>query len=124
MKRMSEYIKKIIIVEGKTDKFQIEPILSEDVTILSTQGTFAIKRFDYLLDEYQLDDHDVYIFVDEDESGMELRRELRHELPQATHIYTDPNFKYVEETPKDGLAEILLEHHVQVVPMYFFLQRR
>lgn len=121
---MSEYIKKIIIVEGKTDKFQIEPILSEDVTILSTQGTFAIERFDYLLDEYQLDDHDVYIFVDEDKPGMELRRELRHELPQATHIYTDPNFKEVAETPKDVLAQILLEHHFKVVPMYLFLKRR
>src|SRR5699024_12560647 len=116
MKRMSEYIKKIIIVEGKTDKFQIEPILSEDVTILSTQGTFAIERFDYLLDEYQLDDHDMYIFVDEDECGMELRREFRHELPQATHLYTNPNFKEVADTPIDVLAQILLEHHIKVVP--------
>src|SRR5690625_3886272 len=124
MKRMSEYIKRIIIVEGNTDKFKIEPILSEDVTILSTKGTFAIERFDYLLDEYQSGDHDVYILVDEDESGMELRRELRHELPQAAHIYTDPNFKEAAETPKDVLAQILLEHHFKVVPMYLFLKRR
>src|SRR5699024_12703121 len=96
---------------AKTDEFQIGPTLSADVTILSAQRTFAIERFDYLLDEYQLDEHDVYIFVDEDESGMELRRELRHELPQATHIYADPNFKEVAETPKDVLAQILLEHH-------------
>src|SRR5699024_1115014 len=118
------YIKKIIIVEGKTDKFQIELILYEEVTILSTQGTLVNEQFDYLLDEYHLNDHDVYIFVDEDEYVIELRRELRHELTAATHIYTDHNFKEVAETPKDVLAQILLEHHFKVVPMYLFLKRR
>src|SRR5699024_12681745 len=115
MKRMSEYIKKIIIVEGKTDKFQIEPILSEDVTILSTQGTFAIERFDYLLDEYLLVDHDVYIFVDEDESVMELRRELRHELPHATHIYTVPNYKEVADKSIYVIAHIISDLHFNFV---------
>ncbi len=121
---MNDYIQKIIIVEGKTDRYQIEPIISEDVTILSTQGTFAIERFDYLLEEYQLDDHDVYIFVDEDEPGKMLRMELKRELPQATHIYTDSNYKEVAETPKDILAQILLEHHFKVIPIYLFLKRR
>ncbi len=121
---MNEFIQKIIIVEGKTDKEQIEPILNEEVTILSTHGTFAIERFDYLLDKYQLDDHDVYIFVDEDESGEMLRSELKRELPQATHIYTDQNYQEVARTPKDILAQILLEHHFKIIPIYLYLKRR
>lgn len=121
---MTDYIQKIIIVEGITDKRQIEPLLSEEVTILCTHGTFAIERFDYLLEEYQLDDQDVYIFVDEDESGKILRDELKRELSQATHIYTNSNYKEVAETPKDILAQILLEHHFKVIPIYLFLKRR
>lgn len=121
---MNEFIKKIIIVEGKTDKKQIEAILAEDVTILSTHGTFAIERFDYLLETYHLDDHDVYIFVDEDKSGEKLRKELKRELPHAKHIYTDPNYQEVASTPKDILAEILLENHFKIIPIYLFLKRR
>lgn len=121
---MNDNFQKIIIVEGKTDKQQIKPLLSEEVIILSTQGTFAIERFDYLLEEYQLDDHDVYIFVDEDEAGKKLRIELKRELPQATHIYTDSNYKEVAETPKDILAQILIDYHFKVIPIYLFLKRR
>ncbi|HLR59766.1 MAG TPA: toprim domain-containing protein [Pseudogracilibacillus sp.] len=121
---MNDNLQKIIIVEGKTDKQQIKSLFSEEVIILSTQGTFAIERFDYLLEEYQLDDHDVYVFVDEDEAGKKLRKELKRELPQATQIYTDPNYKEVAETPKDILAQILLDYHFEINPIYLFLKRR
>lgn len=121
---MTEFIKKIIIVEGITDKQQIKPLLNEEVIILCTHGTFAIERFDYLLESYQLDDHDVYIFVDEDESGKMLRSELKRELPQATHIHTNPHYEEVASTPKDILANILLEHHFKIIPIYLFLKRR
>lgn len=117
---MNDYIQKFLIVEGITDKRQIEPILSEEVIILCTYGTFSIERFDYLLEKYQLDDHEVYIFVDEDEPGEMLRDELKHELPHASHIYTDPNYKEVAETPKDILARTLLKHHFEIVPIYLF----
>ena len=120
MINIHEFIQKIIIVEGVTDKHQIQPILNEEVIILCTHGTFSIERFDYLLDEYQLDDHDVYIFVDEDKSGEELRAELKRELPHASHIYTDPNFKEVATTRKDILAKILLKYHFEIVPIYLF----
>lgn len=121
---MNEFIQKIIIVEGKTDKEQIESILAEEVIILSTHGTFSIERFDYLLETYQLDDHDVYILVDEDEAGEKLRRELKRELPEATHIYTDPNYKEVARTPKDILAKMLLDSHFKIIPICLYLKRR
>src|SRR5699024_357894 len=124
MRKMNDNLQKIIIVEGKTDKQQIKSLFSEEVIILSTQGTFAIERFDYLLEEYQLDDHDVYVFVDEDEAGKKLRKELKRELPQAIQIYTDPNYKEVAETPKDILAQILLDYHFEINPIYLFLKRR
>ncbi len=53
-----------------------------------------------------------------------LRSELRRELPQATHIHTNPHYEEVASTPKDILANILLEHHFKVIPIYLFLKRR
>lgn len=105
---------KIIIVEGRSDKQQIERVLIEQVEIICTYGTFSISYFDELLETYDLDNRDVYIFVDEDEAGLALRRQLRHELPNARHIRVSSDYKEVETTPLNEVAYALLSQNIEV----------
>src|SRR5690625_3601404 len=98
---------KVIIVEGLTDKREIEKVITEDVTIICTNGTLGIEKFDELLETYDLDHQDVYIFVDEDDSGIKLRKQLTRELPHAEHIYISSEFKEVATTPGNELATAL-----------------
>ncbi len=105
---------KIIIVEGRSDKHHIRRVITEPVTILCTYGTFSIEYFDELLEAYDLDNQDVYIFVDEDDSGIELRRQLAHELSHAKHIRINSEFKEVETTPLKEVAYALLGQNIAV----------
>lgn len=113
---------KIIIVEGITDKHHIQKMLTERLTILCTYGTFSIEYFDELLDTYHLFERDVYILVDEDASGLSLRRELSKELSDAHHIHVPEAYKEVAETPAHILAAILVQHNFHIKP--FYLQSR
>src|SRR5699024_5371552 len=90
---------RIIIVEGINDKRLIQKVLREKVLIICTYGTFGIEKFDEMLEEYDLDNREVYIFVDADEPGIELRRELMKELHQAQNIYIPSEHVEVEITP-------------------------
>lgn len=113
-----EELKKIIIVEGKTDKQQVEKVIDDDVIVVCTHGTFGIEKFDELLEEYQLDDREVFILVDEDEAGHELRKELRAELPHAEHIYIHGEYREVATTPETVLAPLLISKYIHVKPIY------
>ncbi|HLS06405.1 MAG TPA: topoisomerase [Bacillota bacterium] len=110
----------VIIVEGITDKRLVEQIIIEQITILCTYGTFDLERFDYLLERYELDDQEVFILVDEDKAGIELRKQLGIELPHAKHIHVSEEYGEVASTPADVLATTLLSHHIAVNP--FFLE--
>ena len=50
---------------------------------------------------------DVYILVDADDAGKKLRKQLKRELPNATHLYIDPVYREVEATPFEYLAKVL-----------------
>ncbi len=106
--------KKVIIVEGQTDRKQLEKVILEEVDIICTHGTFSIERFDELLEAYQLDDREVYIFVDADESGVTLRKQLSQELPHAVHLYISDGYKEVAKTPEHILATELLKKHFDI----------
>lgn len=108
----------IIIVEGLTDKEQIEKVITDNVTIICTNGTLGVERFDALLENYDLDNKVVYILVDEDESGMKLRKQLIRELPHAEHIYISSEFQEVAMTPKHVLAAALINKQIDVNPIY------
>ncbi|SRR5690625_2558368 len=114
-------VEKVIIVEGVTDKKQVEKVIAEQATVLCTHGTFDVERFDELLEYYALDDKDVYILVDEDEPGMKLRKQLLRELPHATNIHIHEGYKEVAETPVNVLATILVGYHFQVDPRYLLI---
>lgn len=109
---------KVIIVEGTTDKRKIEKIITEQVKIICTFGTFSIERFDELLETYDLDNQQVYILVDEDQAGMQLRKRLRHELPNARHLYVSEEYGEVAATPEETLAQILVSNHINVHPIF------
>lgn len=106
--------KKVIIVEGQTDKRQLAKIITEKIDIICTYGTFSIERFDYLLEKYDLDHREVFIFVDADESGIELRKQLAAELPHAEHMYINDHNKEVAKTPEHILATELLKKHIEI----------
>jgi len=118
---MTEKPYKLIIVEGITDKQQISKILTEPVTIICTYGTFSIEYFDELVDTYDLLSQDVYVFVDEDEPGLKLRRQLNAELSHAKQMYIPAMFKEVAETPLPILAEILVMHNFKIDPLFLRL---
>lgn len=115
---------KVMIVEGLSDKRKIEKMLVDRITIICTNGTLGIERFDEMLETYNLDDNVVYIFVDEDPSGIALRKQLARELPHAIHLYTDNEYKEVAETPSHILALILAGKHIHVHPKYFIKGNR
>lgn len=113
---MDEY--RIIIVEGTSDKRIIKKVLREPVEIICTYGTFGVEKFDEMLERYDLDDRDVFIFVDADEPGVKLRKQLARELPHAYHLYIPVEYVEVETTPENILATELVKHHFKINPLY------
>ena len=113
--------KRIIIVEGLSDKLHISKVLDEDIDIICTHGTFGIEKFDEMLNEFDLDYRDVYIFVDADDSGIKLRRQLTSELPNAKHMYVPEEFQEVEVTPENIIATELVRHNFKINPIYLML---
>jgi len=109
---------RIVIVEGLTDKKQIEKVITDEITIVCTNGTLGVEKFDEMLEGYDLDYKDVYILVDEDDAGMKLRKQLAHELPHAEHIYVSSEFREVATTPEDVLAIALVDKDIMVNPIF------
>jgi len=66
------------------------------------------------LEQYNLDDREVYIFVDSDQSGEMLRKQLTVELPHAHHIYVTEQYVEVATTPESILATQLLKKHIEI----------
>ncbi|MBY7144010.1 topoisomerase [Virgibacillus sp. NKC19-3] len=115
---MDHETNKVIIVEGLTDKREIKKVLTEDVTILCTNGTLGVERFDDLLETYDLDNKDVFIMVDEDPAGIKLRKQLRRELPLAKHLYVSSEYREVATTPGHMLAAALVRTGFAVNPIF------
>ncbi|GLO67053.1 MULTISPECIES: toprim domain-containing protein [Oceanobacillus] len=115
---MTNESNKVIIVEGLSDKRQIEKIIDDHVIIVCTNGTLGVEKLDELLETYQLDEKDVYILVDEDPSGMKLRKQLARELPHAEHIYVSSEYREVAATPMKVLANVLIGARFTVHPSY------
>lgn len=67
---------KVIIVEGKTDKKRLLDILAEPVEIICTYGTLSDDKIEELIWPL-VDEEEVYILVDADDSGNKLRGQLK-----------------------------------------------
>lgn len=106
---------KILIVEGASDKRKLAKIINDKrVRIICTNGTLGIKRFDELLETFHLDDNDVFILVDEDKTGMKLRKFLQRELPHAEHIHIKKEYREVATTPEEELAIALVRKNIEI----------
>lgn len=104
--------KKVIIVEGKTDKQRLEQILEEPVQILCTFGTLNDEKIEEFIEH--VGDEEVYILVDADQSGNKIRQQLRRELPNARHLYTRKMYREVATTPIHYLAKVLFNAHFAI----------
>lgn|SRR5699024_784224 len=109
---------RIIIVEGANDRNTIQKVLQDAVPVICTYGTFGVEKFDEMLEKYHLDDKEVYIFVDQDEAGRELRKELTRELPDAYQLYATEEWPEVENAPANEIAKELAKHNFNVHPLF------
>ncbi|MFZ3591376.1 toprim domain-containing protein [Bacillus sp. DJP31] len=105
-------VKRVIIVEGKSDKKKVEMIISEQIEIICTNGTIGTSKLDELID--YIYDKEVYILVDSDESGEKLRKQFRREYPEAEHLYVDKMYREVASAPDQHIATVLLSGNIDV----------
>ncbi|WP_187371000.1 toprim domain-containing protein [Gracilibacillus massiliensis] len=115
---MSMQEKKVIIVEGRTDRDKVAKLLNEEVEIVCTNGTINVERLENLIEMYHMDHRDVFILVDEDNAGKKLRKQLSKELPHAAHIFIDKSYREVAATPESELAVALVSSHILINPNY------
>ena len=103
---------RVIIVEGKTDKERLQEVLSEPVEILCSYGTMSYEKIEEWASE--LEDSEVYLLVDADDSGEKIRKNLNQVLPNIHHLYTHRMYREVATTPLDVLAQVLEHAHFEV----------
>ncbi|WP_062354498.1 toprim domain-containing protein [Bacillus kwashiorkori] len=103
---------KVIIVEGTSDKRKVQDVVDEPIEIICTNGTIGISKLDELIDT--LFDKDVYILVDADDSGNQLRKMFKREFPEAKHLYIDKMYREVATSPENHLAEVLLKANIKI----------
>jgi toprim domain protein len=103
---------KVIIVEGKTDKTQLEQVLDEPVVIVCTYGTLGLDRLEELIAKYS--DDEVYVLLDADDAGDKARRLFKREFVNVRHVYTHRMYREVATTPLHVLAQILDRAHFAV----------
>ncbi|MDA8227814.1 MAG: hypothetical protein M0T74_09000, partial [Desulfitobacterium hafniense] len=61
---------RVIFVEGKTDKEQLQEILNESIEIACTNGTLGSEKLEEWIIKYA--DYDVYVLADADEPGEKM----------------------------------------------------
>lgn len=106
------YSEKVILVEGRSDKLKLLTILAEATEIICTNGTISNVKLEEILSPF---DHlPIYAFLDSDKSGEQIRSIVRKEYPEAIHLYTNPIYGEVANTPIDVLASILQRVNIKV----------
>ena len=103
---------KAIIVEGKTDKERILQVLDEPVDIICTYGTINSTNLEEIINEDNYDE--IYVLVDADEAGNQLRRSIKQLFPNFLHLYTHKKYKEVAATPLEEITRILNNAHFMV----------
>lgn len=109
---MEQTVEKVIIVEGKSDKKKVQEVINESVEIICTNGTIGLSKLDELIE--LLDDKEVFVLFDADDSGDKLRKQFKREFPEAKHIYIDRAYREVASAPENHVATVLLQANIQV----------
>ncbi|WP_462411088.1 toprim domain-containing protein [Neobacillus sp. Marseille-QA0830] len=110
------YVDKVLIVEGKSDKNKVMNIIKEPLEIICTNGTISHSKLDEWIE--LLEDKELYILVDADESGEKLRKLFKREFPNAEHLYIDRMYREVATAPEQHLATVLLGANIDVHKEY------
>lgn len=110
------FSEKVILVEGRSDKLKLLPILAEPAEIICTNGTISHVKLEEILSPF--DDLPIYAFLDSDKSGEQIRSIVRKVYPEAVHVFTNPVYGEVANTPFDVLASILLRANIKVKKEY------
>lgn len=105
-------MRKVIVVEGRSDLLRIKPLFAEPVKIICTHGTISSYHLELLLEPYEEDA--LYVFLDADDAGEKMRALFKREFPEAYHLYTEEIYSEVETTPYSVLASILRDAHFNV----------
>ncbi len=105
-------IEKCIIVEGRSDKLKIEPLLAEQVLIICTHGTKDEEAFIDLLEPYEY--CEFFTFFDRDKSGDYLRKMMRRTYSEAVQLELPSPFTGVAEAPNMIVRQILQAAKFQV----------
>lgn len=108
--------RKVLIVEGGSDRKRLQKVLAEPVEIICTNGTVSPYRIEEMLMPYE--ECELFVFLDADESGDKIRALFKREYPEATHLYTERAYRQVETTPYRVLAAILLSERFEVHPEF------
>jgi toprim domain protein len=104
--------RKVIIVEGTTDKKRLARIIAEPVEIICTNGTVSPFKLEEMLTPFE--GRELFVFVDADDSGEKIRTLFKREFPSATHLYTEKVYREVATTPYKVLADVLLGADIEI----------
>ncbi|AVP36566.1 topiosmerase [Staphylococcus felis] len=105
-------VNKIIVVEGKSDKKRVKEVLTESVDIICTHGTMSVEKIDNMIES--LYDKQVYILVDADAEGRNIRKWFSKYLSERIDIYIDSTYTEVARCPRDYLSNVLGRHGFEV----------
>ena len=103
---------KVILVEGRSDKLRLLRLLDESPEIICTHGTISNVKLEEILSPY--DGLPIYAFLDADKSGEQIRSIVKKVCPEAIHLYTNPMYCEVANTPFKVLASILKRVNIKV----------
>ncbi|WP_097073859.1 toprim domain-containing protein [Ureibacillus xyleni] len=109
-------VEKCIIVEGRSDKLNIEPIFAEDVQIICTNGTISEDALLDLLEPFE--ECRFYTLFDADKSGEKLRKLTKRIYSEAVHLFIPRTYIEVANAPKKVLAQLLNEASFSVHKQY------
>ena len=107
-----DYLDLCFIVEGKSDKEKIKPLVPIDAIILCTNGTISEDDLLELVEPYDM--YELITLFDADKNGEKLRKLIRKVYPEATQIEIPMNYKEVAETPTHILKDLLKKQKIKV----------
>lgn len=101
-----------MIVEGRTDKQQLQKIVANNVHIICTNGTKDEEALIELIEPYEY--AMLYTFFDRDKSGDYLRKKMQRVYSEALQLKLPGPYIQVAETPIAILRAILSAAKIDV----------
>lgn len=101
-----------LIVEGRSDKLRLQPIVASNVHILCTNGTKDEDALIELIEPYEY--AQLVTFFDRDKSGDYLRKQMQRVYSEAKQLELMAPYIGVAEAPIPILRSILADAKIDV----------